>query len=277
MFVSILLSAVLMTGPQSIAHQAEQPPQHQEVSEELKDVCKEKNFFGSREEGWFWHNECLKKIRKAKQFKTIPEKVVIPWDMIDKLDPDEIAKLEETSRKIAVMYPTTENIAEYRKLLTYISEKVWNFTKADLLYRTGSSQYAALEPYVGSDFRTEQWRAIKRQERAKVLEKYRDRAGLIILYREGCPACEKQRRPMEVFQEKWKWSVKWVDADVHINFASRMGTELVPDILLVLNRNGKPVIDRVASGMTTVSEIEDGIFYSLYRLGEVKDEDIIFK
>lgn len=267
-----LPDSATLTITSSLIHSS----QSSQIEEKEVDVCKSRNFFDSKAEGWFWYNECFKKVKKH-QYKTVPVKVEIPWEVIDTLDPEEIARLEENSRKIALMYPTKKNISEYRRLMTYIMNKVWDFTKADLVYRAGSSSYAKLTPYVGSDFRSEQWRSIRREKRGDVLKKYRDKAGLIIIYRDTCPFCEKQRTPVKIFQESWGWEVKWVNADEHPEFVRKMGTEVVPDILLVLKRGDKPVIDRVGSGLMTRSDIEDGIFYSLYRLGEVSDEDLIFK
>ena len=96
-------------------------------------------YFNDSERGWFWgetkpttmpkkdenptqHIKAKKDIViiNGKEYKTIQKDVQIPFDELDKLHPDEISKLETESKNISVMYPTVENITEYKRLQKYV-------------------------------------------------------------------------------------------------------------------------------------------------------------
>lgn len=94
--------------------------------------------------GWFWGQSFCKPkqdnttLASAKTdnnintWKILPEKANIPWEILDKLDPDEIAnKIEPEAKKVSVMYPTDENIMAYRKLSNWILAKATAYTSRD--------------------------------------------------------------------------------------------------------------------------------------------------
>ena len=86
-------------------------------------------------------------ILNGKEYKTIDEKTNVPWAILDLLHPDEIVKLETETKNVSVMYPTEENVLEYKRLQRFISEKALAFT--DTNYFVGK-QNAEMANWISS-------------------------------------------------------------------------------------------------------------------------------
>lgn len=238
-------------------------------------------YYKDSERGWFWKEVCQKKeVKKEKEKKEekkeekeLPSVVSIPWDKIDRLDPSEIAKLEEKSRKIAIMYPTEHNIREYRKLIYWIQTKAKTFTFA--YYKDmKTNPLGDVQKYSFTPVRIAmyEWRKEKYND---VFERYRDRAGIVVLEDRDCPYCQAFKTVLSTFRRERGWDVKEIYVDERPDLAQRLGTQMVPDVFLVLKTSEGFRWQRIGAGAMSLDELEDSIIFGLYNLGEIKDERIV--
>jgi len=251
-------------------------------AEECKPI---KEFYKDSERGWFYKEVCEEEKKKKSSQKFTPEKeyrilnntkVNIPWDKLDKLDPDEIYKIYKRTRKIAVMYPTRHNIKEFQKLNIWITNKSQKFMEEFVkVVRTDTelARYASSVP--SSTIARDTYLKATANFKKQILKKYRNRAGLVVVIKAGCPYCERQKQILKYFQIKTGWTYKLVDVNNAPNMVRKFGIARVPDIFLVLNRNGKPVWIRVGTGLHSEPELEEIIIFGLYSLGEIKNSDYI--
>lgn len=246
--------------------------------------CKpDRPFYQDRERGWFWKEACKPakkdkekdkdKEKEQKAYRMLPsDKVSIPWDIIDKLDPQEIAKLEEESRKIAMMRPTPENVSEYRKLLKFIENKARAFALAGYVeYKSTPLAYQPPQYF--------QVRLIKHEEREKrwkeIFQKYKDRAGLVVLVQKDCPYCKAFKDVLKLFQKETAWQYREVEVSQNPSLAMNLGTSTVPDVFLVLSKDGQNMWQRIGSGFMPLAELKASVIFGLYNLGEIKDENLL--
>lgn len=235
-----------------------------------------KNFFEDRERGWFWKEVCTQEVKKKeKKEKKLPKKVIIPWSKLNDMSPDEIKKLVKEAESIAIMHPTYENVREYKRLLLWIANKAREYAKVDYLVSMTDPEIAswlAERPY--TPYARRAYFKAKEKKVDEILRKYKDKAGLVIFKKEGCPYCERQKFVIKLFKQKYHWEVKWVDVYEAPNAVEKLQVNSVPDIFLVLNKNGKPVWQRIATGLQTLDKLKKQIVWGLYVLGEVKDEEL---
>ena len=241
-----------------------------------------KNFFHERERGWFWKEVCKEetqeehKEEKKEEPLKLGTEVKIPWDKIETMHPDEIRKIQKEAQAIAIMHPTYENVKEYKKLMMWISEKSREYAKMDYLVSKTESQissYLAERP--SAPWARRAYFKTKFKNMEEIIAKYKDKAGLVIFETATCPYCKRQKPIIKRFTEKYGWEVKWVEITERPVAARRLQVNTVPDIFLVLNREGKAVWQRIATGLQTLSSLEKQIIWGLYNLKEVSDEDLL--
>lgn len=258
----------------------------------VKDGCKphSENFYGDSERGWFYSEApCTKKddntsapkvstTNTNKKYRLIPKVVEVPWDIIDQIDPEQIAEMERDAQKTALMYPTDHNVKQHRLLHKYVVKKSVAYAKAgDRLGRADTELAAWRAEIPNSVYK----RDIKTRENHSkgedTLRKFSSRAGLVVITQKGCGYCEKQMPILNMLKEETGFSYKEVDMGQAPRAVMTLGVAKTPDIFLVLNKNGKANWQRVASGLNTYDEIKKAILIGLYSLGEIKDESLIYQ
>lgn len=256
--------------------------------------------------GWFWgeeycepksdniteksdvvKNEVKEKDEKDNQqeqdeyimgYKILPEKARIPWTILDKLDPDEIAnKIEPEAKKVAVMYPTDENIMAYRKLHSWIVAKASKFTSRDTQVKVENPTLVprALQAPT-SEYKIRHVKYEKELLKEEFLSQYKDRARIVVYSREGCNFCVSQRPILESFANQYGWSIMERDINENLDESIRFNIELTPDIFLLLNRNGEIFYQRIATGLTTLPDLVNAVLNGLKYLGEEIDYETVY-
>jgi len=233
------------------------------------------DFFNERERGWFWKEVCVEKEKEDKKEEKPPTKVVVPWHKLDEMSPDEVKELVEKAKSIAIMHPTYENVREYKKLLLWIAQKAKEYAKVDYLVSMTDPEIASwLADRPHTPYARKAHLKVKKQRIEEILKRYKDKAGLVVFKKEGCPYCERQKPIVKLFQERYGWEVKWVDVSEFPNTATKLQVRAVPDIFLVLNRDGKAMWQRIGTGLQTLGRLTEGVIWGLHILGEVSDEEL---
>jgi len=238
------------------------------------------NFLKDRESGWFWGEVCIdepsyeENSSVKQQYAFLPKKVEIPWEILDKIDPDDIAELENISKKIAILYPTQENIKEYKLLQKWISDKSFAFMSANMLVAksdTDISKWVAQTP-VGSRLALTQARIDRKKGIEKSIKQYKDSVAIVVMSDKNCPYCQEQIPILREFQELYgiKYIVK--EIDVIPNAVRKLGVSALPDMFLVFNENNKPVFQRLASGLQPLSTLEIAFLMALDAIGKLDKE-----
>lgn len=240
------------------------------------------DYWQDRERGWFWKEVCVERKEERKEKKKESKKeerrilqktrVEIPWDIIDRLDTEEIAKLEEESRKIAIMYPTEENVREYYRLQRYIVQKARNFALQIGAVSRGEPAMFQRPQY--PVVRELQWEE-RQRKLSEVFSRFRNRAGIVVVSQKDCPYCQAFSPVLRAFAEDTLWQTREIYMEENPQLAVNLGTELTPDIFLVINRNGRNEWHRIGSGFMPLEELKRSVLFGLYRLGEIRDERLI--
>jgi thiol-disulfide isomerase/thioredoxin len=242
------------------------------------------NYYADGQRGWFWaeptcnENNKTKQAQNTKKYKLLPKKVDIPWDIIDQIDPSEIAKIEEESRKISLMYPTDYNIKQERLLQQYAMKKSVNYAQAgDLLGRkdTDLARWRAEQPMTA--FKKNVGLRDRYNKAEEILKSFSDKAGLVVVTKEGCPYCRAQMPILAMLKQETGFTYKEVDVMEAPLLIKNLEVATTPDIFLVVNDGGEAKWQRVATGLNTLDEIKQAVVAGLYGLGEIKDSSLIYQ
>lgn len=237
--------------------------------------------------GWFWgeqvcepvldnetQNTANKEFENAidnkSEWKILPKTANIPWDILDTLDPDEIAnKIEPEAKKVAVMYPTEENIMAYRKLSRWIMIKAKSYTMKDTQVRTENPSIAPeMVTANTSEFRRRLNYSENMKRRTGYLNEYKERARIVVYTRVGCSYCLAQKPILEQFTQKYGWDVMERNLEDNFDEQIRFNIEYTPDIFLLLNTSQGIKYQRIATGLTTLQDLEKQVVLGLEYLGE---------
>lgn len=242
--------------------------------------------------GWFWGQKICEPVKDNEtdkvadtdkkelnsEWKILPKTANIPWEILDRLDPDEIAnKIEPEAKKVSVMYPTDENIMAYRKLSNWILTKASFYTKRDVQVKTENPMLVpgALSAPT-SEYKIRAVRYEREQGKKQILYDYRDRARIVVYMREGCSFCIRQRPILESFAHEYGWSIMERDINANLDESIRFNIEVTPDMFLLLNSSNGIQYQRIATGLTTLPDLVNAVINGLKYLGEDVDYETIY-
>lgn len=233
--------------------------------------------------GWFWGEKVCEPVKdnetdistienkeQQDKWKILPKSADIPWEILDTLDPDEIAnKIEPEAKKVAVMYPTEENIMAYRKLSRWIMLKAKSYTMKDTQVRTENPSIAPeMVTANTSEFRRRLNYSENMKRRTGYLNEYKERARLVVYTRIGCSYCTAQKPILESFIQKHGWQIMERSVEENLDEQIKFNIEYTPDIFLLLNTPQGIKYQRIATGLTTLQDLEKQVVLGLEYLGE---------
>ena len=257
----------------------------------------EKNYFDDSKRGWFWgeikpkeeqeikkedvniqvntKNTDKKIVFDGKEYKTISEKTEIPWLVLDKLHPDEIVKLETETKNISVMYPTEENVLEYKRLQKYISDKAMGFTdtsyfvtKQNTEISNWASDTSMNSRLVISAKRTNLW-----EKQKEIIATHKKDMIILVATLPTCPYCKEQMPLLKSFEEEYGVEFKEVDISQNKEFAINYQVQRTPDLFLLYRDKGnEPLLTRFGNGLHTIQDLKNGILASLYTFKKISKE-----
>ncbi len=238
-------------------------------------TCEVRYFFKDRERGWFWKNVCVEEEKKKEKEEKEDLVVRIPWNKLDQMKPSEIRKLGEKAREIAVANPTYENVKEYYRLQVWMLKKAEKFQKVASLVTMTDPEVASFAGMIADTkpSRTAYLSAEREKMYRKVLS-YKDRAGLLVAVKKGCPYCKAFKDMVRTyFIPRTGWSIKYIDIEENPGFAVNLQVYAVPDIFLAV-MGEKPFVLRIATGFVSYETLIERIYMGLevYEKGGLKHE-----
>lgn len=210
-----------------------------------------------------------------KQYKSIPTTTDVPWPILDKLHPDEIVALETQTKNIAVMYPSNENILEYKKLQHFISNKALGFTDSNYLITKKDPEISnwASSTSMKSRIEITTKRETETKEQISVIQKHKDKMIILVATLPTCPYCEKQIPLLQKFKNDYDVEYKEIDISKNKEFGIKYQVQKTPDLfLLYKNNNGEPQMTRFGNGLHTIQDLRSGVLAGLYTFEKIPKE-----
>lgn len=207
-------------------------------------------FFGYREE-----------IIKEENKNEVKKSVDIPKNL-DKMTTDEISKLIEDSKKIAVSFPTDENIHNYIQLQNHATKKSEDFAIKwqQALLKDSSLDLSATA--AKSTFARNASTADKTRKRANFWKENINNIGIVAFFDEKEKEVNTAQNKVLFFltQDYPKLAIRTIFKEEHSSLIKEHGVGITPDIFIVYkDENANANWYRIKTGLTTKNEILDNI------------------
>lgn len=202
-----------------------------------------------------------KEIIKEKNKDEIKKSVDIPKNL-DKMTADEIAKLIEDSKKVAVSFPTDENIHNYIQLQNHATKKSEDFALKwqQALLKDSSLDLSATA--AKSTFARNASTADKANKRAQFWKENINNIGIVAFFDEKEKEVNIAQNKVLFFlnQDYPELAIRTIFKDEHSSLIKEHGVGVTPDIFIVYkDENENANWYRVKTGLTTKNEILDNI------------------
>lgn len=264
--VIILAFIVALLAPEAHARTRNEFQQNSEAA-----------FAKPEKDGFFFYrdkNEAVTPEAQAKSEKPAPEPErfngKIPWEAVERMHPDDFAKLVDDVQKWSIQDPQPERLKDYMTLQRVAILRSENYSRA---WAQVLKENPALDPTVsrpptriGSRVEAQ----IRSEETSTIIGEMKDQMGILFFTRTGCRYCDEQRTILLGFMENWGWqNIQEINVNEFPDAAAEYGVQLVPDLFVVGNVGDDIRRQRLRAGLTTRQEIEAGLAeaYSQWFLG----------
>jgi conjugal transfer pilus assembly protein TraF len=248
------------------------PSQVRQPTKPLTDRQPEK-FQGVREGFFFYKDE-------GKENKKKPKKVVPPveqkqkrkgyekgsydgklrWSDLDDMRTPELSDLVNDVKDYAIQKPTPENVKTYMTLQAVVMEKASRFQKvwAEVLLENPVLNENAKRP--ASGYVSGMMARQERTDTETAVKEMRDDMGILLFYTDDCSYCDAQKNILADFAKKHDWpNITGVNISQEPQAARDFGVQLVPDLWVVGNVNGRIERRRISAGVSPGTAIEKGL------------------
>ena len=202
-----------------------------------------------------------KEIIKEENKDEIKKNVDIPKNL-DKMTADEIGKLVNDSKKIAISFQTDENIHNYIQLQNYAMKKSEQFhiKWQQALLKDSSLDLSATA--AKSTFARNASTANKTRKRADFWKENINNIGIVAFFDEKEKEVNTAQNKVLFFltQDYPELAIKTIFKDEYSSLIKEHGVGVTPDIFIVYkDENDNASWYRVKAGLTTKNEILDNI------------------
>jgi conjugal transfer pilus assembly protein TraF len=237
-----------------------------------------KTYYQDSKRGYYWYEvipeqqeeseeteETSRSERKPPETKTFDEL----WNMY----PDDFQNYLDQVQKYAVQYPTEINIERYFYVNMISSKKAKAFASVAALVGQKNPKLSTeqTEPITAPGRRA----VVKLQSNEKdaVIYNAKDRYALVMFDQVDCGFCESQKGIMKFFTQKYQWVIRTLDIKENPDFASEVGVETTPTIILI--KKGEKDYLPISSGVISMSEMTSRIYRSVrYLDGDIKPQQL---
>jgi conjugal transfer pilus assembly protein TraF len=230
------------------------------------------SFYDDRDRGWYAYEKTSEPIEDetAELSKFLPEKPVIPWELLDVMAPAEFSKLLEQTKDYTLSFRTLENYEQYALMRNIAVKRAEEFASLSTFWAQLNPEATGESTYPVNTYGNQLWKAEKSENIAASLIQERSNFGLIYFYSETCPYCQKQAPVIRYFADAYGWTVESVDAVKSDVAAARFGITNVPSIVLVERKTGVWLL--ISGGIIDLKELEGRTYKSIrYLRGEINE------
>ena len=200
--------------------------------------------------------------------------VTIPKNL-EELDADQLSKIIEDSKKIAVAFPTDKNIHNYISLQNHATKKSEDFAIKwqQAILRDSSLDLSASA--AKSTFARNASTASKAQKRANFWNQHINRIGVIVFFNKSESSVNQAQNKVLFFlnRDYPELAIRTLYTKEHQNLVKKHGVGVTPDTFIVYkDENNNANWYRVKAGLTTKNQILDNIdfVYKYFIQGEKK-------
>jgi conjugal transfer pilus assembly protein TraF len=223
------------------------------------------SFYSDRDRGWYAYEKEAEPEEDLSAL--IPEKPVIPWELLDVMSPAEFSKLLEQTKDYALSFRTVENYEEYALMRNVAVKRSEEFASLSSFWAQLHPEETGESTYPVNPYGNELWKVERNENIAASLVQERSNFGLLYFYSDTCAYCTKQTPVIEYFADAYGWTIEPVNVATQDTLTARFGITSTPTLVLVERKSSKWLL--ISGGIIDLREMESRIYKSIrYLKGE---------
>ena len=190
----------------------------------------------------------------ANEPETYSMPIIPPHAELLVMHPKEIKQLWIEAHEYHVMVPSVETAKAVLLLKDVMAKKARAAAAVESLAALGSPELTGKAEYsIQPTARSAQRKSYQETIEASLLEN-REEYGLVVVGQQNCPACYVYKNTLSLFQDRYGWTIKYVDFEDAPGVAERFNIQVTPTTLLI-SRNNKETWQPVAVGAEALSTL----------------------
>lgn len=250
----------------------------------LDNTKSDQHFYdNSQKKGFYWYDDKVRDIpiEKTEEEITTPpppeaEKeqdtiVNYNYEQLWALHPDIFAKELDRRMKLAIQFPTIENVYDYLEVQDVAKRKSVAFAGAMGYVSQLSPQFSGENNYPINVPGQKVLRNEMMSDDQEFLKSVKEDFALLVFMSEGCPYCDAQEPILDMFYASHGWNIKKLNIKEYPDIAEKYSITLTPSIIVVSRETQKAI--PLTSGIVTLPELRDRLIRSVRMLnGEIVPE-----
>ncbi|KJS02730.1 MAG: hypothetical protein VR65_04660 [Desulfobulbaceae bacterium BRH_c16a] len=250
----------------------------------LENTRTDQQFYdNSQKEGFYWYDDQIIEMPE----KTVEEAIPVPpppetqneqgivnrynYEQLWVLHPDVFAKELDRRMKLAIQFPTIENVYEYLEVQDVAKRKSVAFAGAMGYVSQLNPQFSGENNYPINVPGQKVLRNEMMTDDQEFLKSVKDGFALLVFMSEGCSYCDAQEPILDMFYASHGWNIKKLDINEHSDIAEKYAITLTPSIIVISRETQKAI--PLTSGIVTLPELRDRLIRSVRMLnGEIVPE-----
>jgi conjugal transfer pilus assembly protein TraF len=215
--------------------------------------------YDQRKRGWYWYETQVELQDEEEPEAERPE--LTSYEDMWNMHPDKFQDELKERMKIAVQFPTEENVltylvmqdiarrksAAFANVVGYVGQKYPMFSNADVHPVIPPGRTALSE--------------LKQGEVRQAISESSDEFALIMFTQKGCKFCDVQKSILKFFTTSYGWQVRFIDINLQPGLSARFGVEQTPSIILV-QKNSQDYMP-ISVGVISLRELNARVYRSI--------------
>jgi conjugal transfer pilus assembly protein TraF len=224
------------------------------------------SFYGDRDRGWYAYERAEEPVKEEPNV-LIPEKPIIPWELLDVMAPAEFSKLLEQTKDYALSFRTVENYEQYALMRNVAVKRSEEFASLSSFWAQLHPDETGESSYPTNTYGNQLWKAERNENITASLAQERSNFGLLYFYSDTCVYCQKQNPVIEYFADAYGWTIEPVNVATQDTLTARFGITSTPSLVLVERKTSTWLL--ISGGIIDLRELESRIYKSIrYLKGE---------
>lgn len=176
------------------------------------------------------------------------------YDEMWVMEADAFAALLENRQKLAIQFPTEENVYLYLQAQDVAKRKSGAFSGVMGMVAQLHPEFSNENVYPTNVPGQNVYVKSKKINDDEFLNTYKHEYALLVFTSEGCEYCKAQKPIMDLFYSMYGWDIRYLDRNQYRNIADKYSVTMTPSILAIA-KNVKDAMP-ISSGIITLPELK---------------------
>lgn len=211
---------------------------------------------------WYEEKELESEVEEEKQTK-IPIVISGPkerqqdgktYEEMWVMEVDAFAELLENRQKLAIQFPTPENVFLYQEAQDVAKRKSGAFAGVMGMVAQLHPEFSSENIYPANVPGQKVYVSERRNDDDSFFNENNEHYALIVFTSVGCQYCDAQKPIIDLFHNMYGWDIRYLDISKYGEIANKYSVTMAPSILVISKKDSDAM--PVSSGLITLPELK---------------------